>query len=350
MSLYPPSHREHASGKKSLEDSSSTPVERIVTTLPSATEIVCLLGLEDKLVGITHECDYPATVRAKPVVMRSVFDATKMTSKEIDDEVISRVTRGQSIYEIDETLLRSLKPDLIITQELCEVCATPLREVAKVISSINSPRPRTLSLTPHNLEDVIEDILRVGDATGSSARAIQVAGTLSERVKRVRDKCEALPEKEKPRVFCLEWLDPIYNSGHWMPELVKYAGGVEALGSLGEPSRAVAWDEVLHVDPEVLFVTVCGYDVGRTLNEIATLTSREGWNELNAVKKGRVYVLDSPSYFSRSGPRLVDGLEILAYLLHPELFTGYQLPELSAYDLAERRFISGNPKNPNSGK
>ena len=271
-----------------------------MTTLPSATEIVSLLGLEDRLVGITHECDYPPSVRKKPVVMRSVFDSRQMTSREIDDNVLSRVTSGKSVYEIDEKLLQHLSPDLIITQELCEVCATPLREVAKTIGSLD-PKPEILSLTPHNLEEVIEDVVRVGRATGTLERAKQISAALLVRVNLVREKFSNDSLFQRPSVFCLEWLDPIYCSGHWMPELVEYAGGKEVLGKYGEPSTVVEWDKVQEADPEVIFVTVCGYDVNRTLAEISTLTGRGGWNEMHAVKSGKVFVLDSPSYYSRSG-------------------------------------------------
>jgi iron complex transport system substrate-binding protein len=312
--------------------------DRIVTTLPSATEIISLLGLEDKLVGITHECDYPPSVRKKPVVMRSVFDSRQMTSREIDENVLSRVTTGRSVYEIDEKLLQYLSPDLIITQELCEVCATPLREVAKTIGGLD-PKPEILSLTPHNLEEVIEDVERVGRATGTIEKAMQISRDLTRRVNLVREKTRNLSQTQRPTAFCLEWLDPIYCSGHWMPELVDYAGGKEILGKYGEPSTVVEWEKVLSADPDVIFVTVCGYDVKRTLVEISTLTEREGWNEMRAVRNRMVFVLDSPSYYSRSGPRLVDGLEIMAYLLHPELFPAYKTPQFSAFSLAAGKFI-----------
>jgi iron complex transport system substrate-binding protein len=213
-----------------------------------------------------------------------------------------------------------------------------LREVARTIGSLD-PKPEILSLTPHNLEEVIEDVVRVGRATGTLDKARQISEALSHRVNLVREKFVNNPAFHKPSVFCLEWLDPIYNSGHWMPELVEYAGGKEVLGKYGEPSTVVEWELVLEADPEIIFVTVCGYDVKRTLAEISTLTGRDGWNEMRAVKSGKVYILDSPSYYSRSGPRLVDGLEIMAFLLHPELFPGYRTPEFSAFSLAESKFI-----------
>jgi len=337
LSLYPPSHSEHRFSQEAMGEAEKGAVKRIVTTLPSATEIVALLGLQNELVGITHECDYPPEVRSKPVVMRSVLDSSGMTSRAIDDVVLERVTKGNSVYKIDESLLRSLAPDLIITQDLCEVCATPLREVSKTIAHLD-PKPRILSLTPHNLEEILEDVLRVGSATGRLDRAKMVVSDLQSRVTKVRKKCSdsGIP---RPTVFCLEWLDPVYCSGHWMPELVDYAGGKEVLGRLGEPSTVVEWESVLQADPEVIFVTACGYDVQRTLSEISTLTQKPGWPSLQAVREGRVFVLDSPAYYSRSGPRLVDGLEIMAFLLHPELFPDYRPLKFAAYSLSENRFI-----------
>lgn len=335
LSLYPPSHSGHH--LYSEEGNFVGTAERIITTLPSATEIVALLGLQNHLVGITHECDYPPEVKSKPVVMRSVFDSTKMTSREIDDVVLDRVTAGKSVYEIDESLLKSLSPDLIITQELCEVCATPLREVSKTIAHLD-PQPRILSLTPHNLEEVIDDVLRVGRATGVESRAQNVVSQLRDRVRKVRQTVDN-SRVTRPSVFCMEWMDPVYCSGHWMPELVDYAGGHEVLGRSSEPSTVVEWEEVLKANPDVIFLTVCGYDVRRTLSEILTLESKPGWNDLSAVKSGNVVILDSPSYYSRSGPRLVDGLEIMAYLLHPELFPDYQPPANATYSLSEGKSV-----------
>jgi iron complex transport system substrate-binding protein len=194
-----------------------------------------------------------------------------------------------------------------------------------------------LSLTPHNLEDVLKDVVRVGRATGELESARKVVAELQSRIDNVKQRC--LDSETRPTVFCLEWMDPIYCSGHWMPELVRYAGGREVLGKFGEPSTVVDWRDVVKSDPEVIFVTVCGYDVRRTLKEISALTKRQGWRDLKAVEKGKVYVLDSPSYYSRSGPRLVDGLEIMAYLLHPDLFRDYRPPKHSACSLSSRRFI-----------
>ncbi|MBI3859811.1 MAG: cobalamin-binding protein [Thaumarchaeota archaeon] len=314
-------------------------VDRIVTTLPSATEIVSLLGLEDKLVGITHECDFPPSVSEKPVIIKPVFDAKGMTSREIDDSILAHLSKGRSIYEIDEELLAFLRPDLIITQELCEVCATPLQVVAKAIARLE-PKPTVISLSPHDLEDVLKNVIEVGLATGRVDEARRVVTSLRRRIEGVKEKCFGNPNIAKPSVFCLEWLDPIYCSGHWMPELVDYAGGVELLGRLGEPSTVVPWRSVVAADPEVIFVTVCGYSVERTLGEISALTEKKGWSKLRAVRNGNVFVLDSPSYYSRSGPRLVDGLEIMASLLHPELFPDYRVAAGAAYSLATGKYLT----------
>jgi len=330
MSQYPTELVSKAKGR----------VKKIVTTLPSATEIVCLLGLEDKLVGITHECDYPPSVQTKNVVMRSTFDTQMMTSKQIDDTVINHVRQGHSIYEIDEKILRDLNPDLIITQELCEVCATPLQVVSRAIKKLY-PQPKILSLSPRSLEDVLQNVIEVAQITGEIEKGRNIVASLTKRIEHVKSKC--LDKKvSKPTIFCLEWLDPLYCSGHWMPELVEYAGGREILGRFGEPSFVTQWEKVVELDPEVIFVTVCGYHVERTLSEIQALTGRRSWDDLSAVKKGRVYVLDSPSYYSRPGPRLVDGLEIMAALLHPELFPDYCFPARSVYSIRDGKYLSNS--------
>jgi iron complex transport system substrate-binding protein len=314
-------------------------VEKIVTTLPSATEIVSLLGLEGKLVGISHECNYPPSVRKKPVVVKSVLDTQDMTSKEVDDAVVAYASKGRSVYEIDESLLRRLKPDLIITQELCEVCATPFQVVARSIARLE-PKPRIISLSPHDLEDVLKNVIEVGAATGKLREARRVVSSLQQRIDRVKSRCLGNPRIARPSVFCLEWLNPIYCSGHWMPELVRYSGGVEILGRLGEASNVVPWQKVVASDPEVIFVTICGYGVERVLSEISALTGREEWKNLRAVRNGRVLVLDGPSYYSRSGPRLVDGLEIMASLLHPELFPDFSIPNGAAYSVSSGKYVT----------
>jgi iron complex transport system substrate-binding protein len=286
---------------------------RIVSTLPSATEIVCALGLEDELVGVTHECDYPPSVRSKPVVVRSVFDTSAMDAKSVDKLVSEYLRSGRPIYKVDVELLTRLQPDLVVTQEVCDVCAVSSSVVLDSVEKL-SKKPEVVTLNPHSLEDVLSDVLRVGEAAGRLDMARRLVDSLEARIQRV--KREVSTRSVRPRVVCLEWLDPVYNAGHWLPQMVEYAGGKEVLGVKGAPSRRVGWERVLEADPEHLFLTVCGYDVERTIRELAALASRDGWPTLQAVREGNVYAMNGSWYFSRPGPRLVDGLEALALFLN----------------------------------
>jgi iron complex transport system substrate-binding protein len=290
---------------------------RIVSFLPSATEIVCSLGLADELVGITHECDHPPEIQKKPIVVRSAVEMAGMTSREIDDAVSQRIRSGQSIYQVDEPLLRKLDPDLILTQDLCQVCAPSGNEVSVVLKSL-SRQPEILWLTPRSLEGIFENVLEVGQATGKSITAEHLVSNLRERVARIRNKSEKA--RNQPRVFCMEWFDPIYCSGHWMPELVELAGGRDELGRKGQDSVRLSWDQVQAWAPEVLILTPCGYSLKQVLARASMLTRYPDWNDLPAVRRNQVFAVDANSYFARPGPRVVDGLELLAHLIHPELF------------------------------
>ncbi len=290
---------------------------RIVSFLPSATEIVCSLGLADQLVGITHECDHPPEVQRKPVVVRSAIEMAGLTDRQIDEAVHQRLKAGQSIYRVDEPLLRQLDPDLILTQDLCQVCAPSGNEVSVVLKSL--PRkPQILWLTPRSLEGIFENILSVGQATGKSEIAEQLIQNLKERVARIRNKSEKV--RSRPRVFCMEWFDPIYCSGHWMPELVELAGGQDELGRKGQDSVRLSWDEVQAWAPEILILTPCGYYLKQVLAQAQVVSHYPDWENLPAVQRNQVYAVNANSYFARPGPRVVDGLELLAHLIHPELF------------------------------
>ncbi len=290
---------------------------RIATLLPSATEIVCALGLADEIVGVTHECDYPPEVRTRPVVVHPRVDSVSRTSREIDAQVEAALRRGESLYRIDAETLAAAHPDLLITQDLCEVCALPSLDVDAILGALPGT-PKVLRLHPHTLEDILGDILTVGTATGREAEARRLIARLRDRIARVE---AAVHGRERPRVFCMEWLDPPFCGGHWMPELVERAGGREVLGRAGRPSVRVEWDEIAGAAPRVVVLTVCGFDVARTLREVRAIASRPEWRDLPAVRAGRVYATDASSFFSRSGPRIVDGLEILAAILHPEAAT-----------------------------
>ncbi len=291
--------------------------QRIVSFLPSATEIACALGLSDQLVGITHECDYPADVRGKPIVVRNALPIEEMSQPEVDAAVRQRLHDGLSLYQVDEELLRELAPDLILTQDLCQVCAPSGNEVSQALNLL--PRkPEILWLTPKSLDEVIANVRDLGAATDRSVEAERLISEGRERL----EKIEAVTRKvaNRPRVFCMEWLDPVYCGGHWVPEMVKIAGGIDELAREREDSVRIEWGDVLKWQPEVLIVTPCGYDLARVVEESQKLPTYPGWSNLPAVQNGRVYAVDANSYFARPGPRVVDGTELLAHLIHPELF------------------------------
>ena len=281
--------------------------------LPGATEIAYLLGLGDQIVGVTHECDYPHEAKQKPVVVRSVIDSSQLSCPEIDRRVGELLQAGRGLYSIDEAAFLASGPDVILTQGLCNVCALDYDDVVKAAQRL--PRmPAILSLNPHSLSDVLEDISRVGAATGRETAAEALVQDLRRRIDEV-----GIREPEyRPRVVCLEWFEPLYVAGHWVPELVTLAGGFDPLGRKGEPSFKIEWQNVIDAKPDVILLMPCGFDMRRTVKESAPLRSREGWNELPAVKTGNVYALNGSAYFSRPGPRLVNGLEILARIIRPE--------------------------------
>ena len=286
---------------------------RICSLLPGATEIAYLLGLGDQIVGVTHECDYPHEAKQKPVVVRSVIDSSQLSCPEIDRRVGELLQAGRGLYSIDETAFLASGPDVILTQGLCNVCALDYDDVVKAAQRL--PRmPAILSLNPHSLSDVLEDISRVGAATDRETAAEALVQDLRRRIDAV-----GIREPEyRPRVVCLEWFEPLYVAGHWVPELVTLAGGFDPLGRKGEPSFKIEWQSVLDAKPDVILLMPCGFDVRRAVKESTPLRNLNGWNDLPAVKTGNVYALNGSAYFSRPGPRLVNGLEILARIIRPE--------------------------------
>ncbi|MDY3552510.1 cobalamin-binding protein [Gemmata sp. JC717] len=288
---------------------------RIVSLLPSATEIVCELGLGDALVGVTHECDYPAFVTALPKVTRTLIPHDAI-SREIDALVRERLQTQRALYTLDLPTLERLKPDLIVTQALCDVCAVAEAEVTAAACTLPG-RPRVVNLEPTSLGDVFDTLHLVADAAGVPARADLAVAALRERIGTVAKRSEQVTAR--PRVVVLEWLDPPFSCGHWTPELVRLAGGNEVLGVSGGPSRTLAWADVVAAQPDVLLVACCGFSLERTLVDLPALRDCPGWEALPAVRSGRVYVTDGNAYFSRPGPRLVDSAEIVAHALHPSL-------------------------------
>jgi iron complex transport system substrate-binding protein len=289
---------------------------RICSLLPSATEILYALGLGDSVVGITHECDFPPEVSGKRVVVRSRLPHTNDPA-EIDHLVREFTHRGESIYRVDADALRELDPDLIVTQDLCHVCAASPDDLASALSVLLR-MPRVLSLNPHSLADVWNDIRTVGAATGRDAEAQAVVQELTAKVDAiVRVVANASSGAPRPRVACLEWLDPPFNGGHWVPEMVALAGGEDVLGRAGEPSISLDWADIIRKAPEVIIVMPCGYDAKHAAAEFAEIKLPAGWASLPAVKQGRVFASDANAYFSRPGPRLADGVAVLAAAINP---------------------------------
>jgi len=295
-----------------------TTEQQIVSFLPSATEMACALGLAEQLVGITHECDYPPEVRGKAIVVRKALPIETMSQREIDLAVSQRMREGRSLYEVDEKLLKELAPDLILTQDLCQVCAPSGNEVSQALNLLPK-KPRILWLTPNSLEEIFANLRELGEATGQGKQAEELIAEGRGRLHKIESVTENLAVR--PRVFCMEWFDPVYCSGHWVPEMVKIAGGLDALSKAGEDSVRIPWDDVVEWKPEVLIVTPCGFDLEQTIEQSRQLFTYPGWSTLPAVRDGRVYAVDANSYFARPGPRVVDGTELLAHLIHPELFS-----------------------------
>jgi iron complex transport system substrate-binding protein len=302
---------------------------RICSFLPSSTEIVYALGLGDSLAGVTFECDYPPEARQKPVVVTSKLEHG-LSSEEIDGQVNEFAARGESLYRLDIEKLQAIQPDLIITQDLCHVCAASPHDLAALPALARAPR--VLSLRPQSLRDVWQDILTVGEATGRQSQAADLVRGLQEQVAKV--KAKAAKVASRPRVLCLEWTNPPFIGGHWVPEMVEIAGGTDVLGKAGVPSFRATWEQILASQPEIVLYMPCGYSARQAFDEVKAFNFPAGWQDLPAVRAGRVYAVDATSYFSRPGPRLATGVEILFGLLHPS--SEVALPPDSVIELMGR--------------
>lgn len=292
---------------------------RIVSLLPSATEMVYLLGLGDRLVGRSAECDFPAEARRKPVVSRPVV--ADGPSGEIHKAVSDHLHSGRGLYTVDPGLLAKLRPDLLLTQEVCDVCAPTPGTVEEALRGLRF-RPKVLSLSPSRLDDIPDDVRRVAEATECPDLGDQAASALRKRLVRVRDLLGRA--RERPRVFCIEWLDPPFTAGHWIPDMVEAAGGEDLLRLSGQPSRSISWPDIADLRPEVLVVMPCGFSLERAKRELPEAVRKAGdfWRKIPAVREGRVFVTDGSAYFNRPGPRVCEGVEILAEILHPERARG----------------------------
>jgi iron complex transport system substrate-binding protein len=288
---------------------------RIVSLIASATEIVCRLGFEKDLVGRSHECDYPETVKILPVCTGPKFDPDG-TSYEIDQRVKAIVQEGLSVYRVDGEKLRDLEPDVIVTQSQCEVCAVSLRDVERAVCAWLRRCPRLVSLAPNSLADVWVDIANVADALGVPERGDELVAELGARMAAIA--ARTATATVRPRVACIEWLDPLMAAGNWVPELVEIAGGVNLFGAAGTHAPWMTWEELCRADPDVIVLLPCGFDIARCVRDLPALAQRDEWPRLRAVQQGTVFATDGNAFFNRPGPRLAESLEILAELLHPE--------------------------------
>ncbi len=302
---------------------------RIVSFLPSATETLYELGAGNQIVGVTHECTYPSQARKKPRVIRSSFDPGQMTGRDIDNKIAELMHSGKDIYIVDENTLKRVSPDLIVAQGLCEVCSPFTKEINRAVSLLGDRPPDILVLDPHDLDDILVSIMDVAEKIGKVREGRKLVASLQKRIDIVRssNSSSSLKIKRRPKVLCVEWIDPLFTAGHWVPQMVEYAGGINGLSSAGEPSRRMGIDEAVQLDPDTIVLMPCGFDIEQTLKELPTLARNEKWKSLQAVKNGDVYAVNANAYFSKPGPRTVIGLEIIAKILHPETSQYIRVPK-----------------------
>ncbi|MGB9002833.1 MAG: cobalamin-binding protein [Nitrosotalea sp.] len=297
---------------------------KIVSFLPSATEILYELGVGDQVLAVTHECNYPSEAKAKPKVIHSVFDPEKMTSQEIDRKVVDLMKAGKDIYVLDEQVLQNANPNLIVAQGICEVCSPFTKEINKAVA-ILEVKPEVLILDPRSLGDILDNIIEVGNKVGKLNESQAFVHDLRTRIKIIQYRQKIV----QPQVLCIEWLDPLFTAGHWVPQMVELAGGINGISATGDQSRRMEMDEIVKFDPDIIVLMPCGFDVNRTMQEYEKLADKEKWRSLKAVKQGQVYAVNANEYFSKPGPRTVIGLEILAKIINPDTFKDLQVPKNS---------------------
>lgn len=296
--------------------------KRIISLLPAATEIVCALGMEDYLIGRSHECDYPKTVQQLPICSDAKF-LSGSSSKAIDQQVKEILSESLSIYKIDKDLIKSLNPDIIITQAQCDVCAVSLKDVEENLSELIGSETKIISLEPNTLTDIFTDIKNISMILEAKESGAILLEELEERVAIIKHKLKFFPDK--PKIASIEWLEPIMVSGNWIPEMVEIAGGVPILAENGKHSPFINWEALVAEDPDIIIIMPCGFSIKRTMQELEILLAQPSWTDLKAVKNNRIYIADGNHFFNRSGPRVVDSIEILAEILNPKYFNfGYE--------------------------
>jgi iron complex transport system substrate-binding protein len=304
--------------------------------LPSATEILYEIGVGSQIIGVTHECNYPLDAKNKPRIINSSFDASTMSSKEIDNKIVELFSNGKDIYVVNDNILKELKPDLIVAQGMCEVCSPFTKEIKRAVSILGY-NPQVLILDPHTLSDILDNILEIAKNVGKIEEGQNLVKSLKDKINEIKKINELKNKEELPKILCLEWIDPFFTAGHWVPEMVEIAGGINGLSKSKEQSRRASLEEIKQLDPDKIILMPCGFNIDRTIKEYknTNLNSSQKWNNLRAIKNSEIYAVDAGSYFSKPGPRTITGIEILAKIISPNEFKGIKAPENSYTKLIE---------------
>ena len=297
-------------------------VKRIISFLPSATELIYELGAQERLFGVTHECDYPSDASNKPRVIESVFEPEKMSSQEIDDKICELSERGEEIYKLITENVSNAKPDLIISQEICEVCSAYTNQVKNAMDILEE-KPEIYSMSPHNIQEILKCVKDIAEKIDEVERGKEIVNSLNIRINKIKK----VPISNRPKVLGIEWIKPFFTAGHWVPEMIEYSGGINMITKTGEHSRKMDIIEIENADPDVVILMPCGFDVQRTISEYEKyLRNDSRWNQLRAVRERKVFAVDANSFFSKPSIRVITGIEILAKILHPEIFTDFEVP------------------------
>ena len=300
-------------------------VKRIISFLPSATELIYELGAQERLFGVTHECDYPSDASNKPRVIESVFEPEKMSSQEIDDKICELSERGEEIYKLIIENVSNAKPDLIISQEICEVCSAYTNQVKNAMSILEE-KPEIYSMSPHDIQGILKCVKDIAEKIDEVGRGGEIVNSLNTRINKIKK----VPISDRPKVLGIEWIKPFFTAGHWVPEMIEFSGGTNMITKNGEHSRKMDITEIENADPDVLILMPCGFDVQKTVSEYEKyLRNDSRWNKLRAVKERNVFAVDANSFFSKPSIRVVTGIEILAKILHTEIFTDFEVPNNS---------------------
>ncbi|MDC0041515.1 cobalamin-binding protein [Candidatus Nitrosopelagicus sp.] len=299
--------------------------KRIISFLPSATELIYELGAQEKLFGVTHECNFPSDASNKPRVIESVFEPENMSSQEIDEKICSLSEKGEDIYKLVVQNVSNAKPDLIISQEICEVCSAYTNQVKNAIEILDE-KPEIYSMSPHDVQGILKCVKDIAEKIDEVQRGEEIVNSLNSRINKIKN----VEIENRPRVLGIEWIKPFFTSGHWVPEMIEFSGGINMITKTGEHSRKMEIEEIVKADPDVLILMPCGFDVKRTVSEYEKyLRNDSKWNQLRAVKEKKVFAVDANSFFSKPSIRVVNGIEILAKILHPQIFTNFEVPNNS---------------------